>query len=146
MRPPETRPATPLLREVLSFQLKLLLEALRDVVLSPVALAAAMLDFIMMSRQPPRYFRAMRALGRRSDDWIDLWETADDAVGARPETVDAVLSQIETVVRDPRAGAHRARVLMRWAESQMARQRRRSGLATPLPPIGPPSPPPPPPL
>ncbi len=141
----ETSQATPLLREVLRFQLKLVLEALRDIVLSPVALAAAMLDFAMMSRQPPRYFRAMRALGRRTDDWIDLWAVADDVPGNKPENVDALLARVEEVVRDPRVGAHRARVLMRWAESQMARQRRRSGIAAPPAPPSPPLPPLPPP-
>lgn len=135
----ESRPAptTLLLRDVLRFQVKLWLEALRDVVLSPITLGAAALDFILLKRQPPRYFRALLTLGRRSEDWIDLWSMVD--AGAKGENVDALLAQIEQVVRDPRAGGRRARVLLRWAERNLARQRK-AGRAPAVPPPPPPPP------
>src|SRR5688572_26301648 len=119
MKPPPPAPTTLLLRDVLRFQLKLWLEALRDVVMSPITLAAAALDFLLAKQQPPRYFRALLLLGRRSEDWIDLWAMVDS--GAKGENVDAVLARIEQVVRDPRSGARRARVLLRWAERNLAR-------------------------
>lgn len=132
---PDPAPTTLLLRDVLRFQLKLWLEALRDVVLSPITLAAAALDFILVKRQSPRYFRALLTLGRKSEDWIDLWALVD--AGAKGENVDAVLARIEQVVRDPRSGARRARVLLRWAERNVARQRK-PGAATTMPPPPPP--------
>jgi hypothetical protein len=137
MPDPTPAPTTLLLRDVLRFQLKLWLEALRDLVLSPVTLAAAALDFLLLKQQPPRYFRALLTLGRRSEDWIDLWSMVDR--GAKGESVDALLAQIEHAVRDPRSGTRRARVLLRWAERNRTRQRKAGSAAT----ISPPPPPPP---
>lgn len=128
------------MRDVLGFQLKLALEAARDIALIPVTLVAAALDLLMMKKQAPQYFRSMLVLGRRSDDWIDLWATGDTA-DARPANVDALLAQIEQVVRDPRGGQRKARVLMRWAEMNRARQRRNQGGAAPSLPSEPPPPP-----
>jgi hypothetical protein len=136
MSVPEPAPTTLLLRDVLRFQLKLWLEAARDVVLSPITLAAAVLDFLLLKQQPPRYFRALLMLGRKSEDWIDLWGLVDR--GAKGENVDAVLARIEQVVRDPRSGARRARVLLRWAERNVSRQRRAGAVST-MPPPPPPS-------
>lgn len=140
MSPPEPGKSGLLLREVLGFQLKLALEALRDIALIPVSLVAAAIDMVMMKKQSPEYFRSMLALGRRSDDWIDLWATADTG-DARPANVDALLTQIEQVVRDPRGGQRKARVLMRWAEMNLARQRRKPGAPLPAEPSEPPPPP-----
>lgn len=128
------------MREVLGFQLKLALEALRDIALIPVSLVAAAIDMVMMKKQAPQYFRSMLTLGRRSDDWIDLWATAD-AGDAKPANVDALLMQIEQVVRDPRGGQRKARVLMRWAEMNLARQRRKPDASMPAAPSEPPPPP-----
>lgn len=135
MQRPPPEPGKLLLRDVLRFQVKLWLEALRDVVLSPITLGAAALDFVLIRQQKPRYFRALLTLGRRSEDWIDLWSMVD--AGAKGENVDALLAQIERAVRDPRSGGRRARVLLRWAERNLARQRR--GEAAPMPPPPPPA-------
>lgn len=131
MSPNDSDPSKLLLRDVIRFQVKLWLEAARDLVLSPITLGAAVLDFVMIKQQPPRYFRQLLELGRRSEDWIDLWSMVDQ--GAKGEKVDALLSQVERVVRDPRVGAHQAKLLMRWAEMQLARQRR----GVPVPPAVP---------
>lgn len=140
MTAPPPAPTTLLLRDVLRFQLKLWLEALRDVVLSPITLAAAAFDFLLLKQQPPRYFRALLRLGRKSEDWIDLWAMVDS--GAQGENVDALLARIEQVLRDPRSGARRARVLVRWAERNLARQRKADsarGMAPPPPAAPPPA-------
>jgi hypothetical protein len=148
MQPMQKTAGSKLASDVLRFQVKLWLEALRDVVLSPVTLGAAALDLMLLKRQPPRYFRALLALGRRSEDWIDLWSMVD--AGAKGENVDALLAQIERVVRDPRVGARRARMLMRYAEravgdaARQARQPRPPTASPPVPPAVEPPPPPPP--
>ncbi|MGQ0799048.1 MAG: hypothetical protein ACT4NL_02910 [Pseudomarimonas sp.] len=112
-----------LARDVLGFQLKLVIDALRDVVTSPLALLAAGLDLVLLKRQPPRYFRAVLQLGRRSEDWIDLWSSTYDQ-HAQPENVDAVLDSVQALLRDPRAGARKAKVLKRWAEREIRRRAR----------------------
>ena len=132
-----SRPApTPrsLARDVAYFQLKLLLDTARDLILSPVSLGAALLDFMLSKHQPPRYFHAVLRLGERSEEWIDLWSAGRSARSSQHSNVDALLAHVEAVISDPKAGAHRARVLKRWAEQQAARARRekqQSSVATP---------------
>ena len=113
-----------LAREVLVLQLKLLIEAARDLALSPLSLAAALLDAALSKRQEPRYFRAVLDFGRRSDEWIDLWAAARGPSSQAHGPVDSVLNNVEEVLRDPQAGARRAKVLKRWAERQVSRARR----------------------
>ncbi len=113
-----------LVRDVLVLQFKLFIEAARDIALSPVTLGAAVLDLLLSKRQSPRYFRNVVELGKRSDEWIDLWCAARDPTQP-PGPVDSVLNRVEEALRDPKAGAQRARVLKRWAERQVARARRR---------------------
>ncbi|HOX72646.1 MAG TPA: hypothetical protein PLR28_06230 [Dokdonella sp.] len=115
-----------LIRDFALFQLKLLLDALRDIVLSPISLAAVILDLMLSGQQAPRYFRAVLRLGERSEEWIDLWSAARGAKSADRTNVDALLARVEEVVSDPKVGARRARVLRRWAERQLSRARKRA--------------------
>jgi hypothetical protein len=112
-----------LIRDVLMLQLKLLLDTLRDLALSPLTLAAAALDLLLSRFQSPRYFYAVLRLGERSEKWIDLWSAARGAESPDRENVDALLVRVEEVVRDPTTGARRARILKRWAERQVKRAR-----------------------
>jgi hypothetical protein len=120
------RQAGPLIRAVIVLQLKLALSALRDLVLIPLALAAALADIIQLKTHVPRYFRQILKAGEHSDRWIDVWYSAHDSEQEPRSNVDALLSSVEEVVRDPQTGARRARVLKRWAERQMARARQRA--------------------
>lgn len=120
------RQAGPLIRAVIVLQLKLALSALRDLVLIPLALAAALADIIQLKTHVPRYFRQILKAGEHSDRWIDVWYSAHDSEQEPRSNVDALLSSVEEVVRDPQTGARRARVLKRWAERQIARARQRA--------------------
>lgn len=121
---PRERRLGPLLREVAAFQLKLVGEAVRDLVLVPVSLGAALLDLVLIRRQAPRFFTATQRIARRTEQQVDQWSAAArDRYGAMPESVDGLLAHVEAVVREPRSGAHKARVLRRWVEIQMARRR-----------------------
>ena len=115
-----------LIRDVLLLQVKLLLGAARDLAVVPVTLAAAVLDLILSKSQPPRFFHQVLRLGERSDQWIDVWSAAHHESQQRGP-VDSLLASVEEVVRDPKVGAQRARVLKRWAERQMTRARKRIG-------------------
>jgi hypothetical protein len=132
MRPPEAPPTSRLFRDVARFQLKLWMEAGRDLVLIPVSLVAAGLDLLLSKQQAPRFFRQIIVLGRRSDDWIDLWAMED--AGKRVENVDAVMARVERILRDPKTSARQARALMRWVEKTVARQRAAGGAPAPPPP------------
>ena len=109
-----------LLREVVVFQLKLLLATGRDLVLLPVSLFAAAFDFVFGRTE---LFRATLRLGRWSDEFIAVFPPETREPGA-PFDADALLGQIEGLVRDPKSGADKARLLSRWARMQLGRQRK----------------------
>jgi hypothetical protein len=120
------RKARPLIRAVIILQLKLLLGAGRDLVLIPIALAAALWDLITLKRKDPRAFRFVLAIGEKTDRWIDVWYANHDNQAEPRENVDALLLRVEQVVRDRERGAREARVLKRWAERQIARAKQRA--------------------
>jgi hypothetical protein len=118
--------ATTLMKAVGLLQLKVLLSAARDLVVSPVALVAAFVDLILLKVQEPRFFRSVLRFGEYSDAWIDVWSAGRDPGESPRENVEALLDRVEEVVRDPQTGARKARVLKRWAERQVARARQRA--------------------
>jgi hypothetical protein len=120
------RKAKPLIRAVAILQLKLLLGAGRDLVLIPIALAAALWDLIRLKTQEPRHFRQVMTIGERTDRWIDVWYANHDQTAEPRENVDALLVRVEEVVRNREEGARQARVLKRWAERQITRARERA--------------------
>lgn len=65
-----------LLRDVAKFQLKLLMDGLRDVLMSPVSLVAAAAGLLLEPRHPRRYFERALSFGRRTEEWINLFDHA----------------------------------------------------------------------
>jgi len=120
------RKARPLIRAVVVLQLKLLLGAGRDLVLIPIAFVAALWDLIRLKTRAPRHFRQVLTIGERTDRWIDVWYANHDSQAEPRENVDALLTRVEGVVRDPQTGARQARVLKRWAERQIQRAKQRA--------------------
>ena len=117
-----------LLRDAGAFQVKLLLDAVRDIALSPLALVAALVDFVFAGSRPPKHFYAVLRLGRRSEAWIDLWAAGlSEARPSRsekddtPVNADWIMDRVEALIRDPRSGARDALVLKRWARRRLAR-------------------------
>lgn len=112
-RPPVQRPEEPappppgpdagwvLVRDVLSFQVKLALDALRDLFLSPIAIMAAIFGAVFNPRDPGKYFYSLMRWGRRSDHFIGLFNA-----GLRPEerdeftSVDDIVETLEEAVRN----------------------------------------------
>lgn len=91
----------PVLRDVLVFQGKLLIDGLRDIVLSPLSLLAALVDLIVPGDDGGRRFYAVVRLGRRTEDWINLFGAADRCNSdADPQGVDILVAQLENLVRD----------------------------------------------
>lgn len=117
-----------LIRAVAILQLKLLLGAGRDLVLSPITLVAALIDLVLIKQREPSLFRSALRLGEHSDRYIDTWSHGSDPDSPQRENVDALLARIEEVVRDPQTGARRARILRRWAERHAARARQRAAI------------------
>ena len=80
------------------FQLKLALDALRDVLLSPLSIIATAVDISEGKHGNNSYFEKLLALGRHSEKKINLFNQHSD----EPEqkfTVDTVVDQIESIVK-----------------------------------------------
>jgi len=108
-----------LVRDVIVFQVKLGMEALLDLTLIPVSLAAAGLDLLLGNWRQPRWFHAVLRFGERCERRIDLWGAGKDADVADAE-VAAVMRSIETLVRQPGTGPQKVRELRRWAAMKLA--------------------------
>jgi hypothetical protein len=122
-----------LVRDVVVFQIKLGMEAVLDLTLIPVSLAAAALDLLLGNWRQPRWFHAVLRFGERCEHRIDLWGIATPGVDARPSEVDAVMRSIEALIRNPRTGPDKVRELRRWAATKLAP----SGESNPRPPDSP---------
>ncbi len=62
-----------LIWDVLTFQLKLAADGLRDVLLSPISLISAVMGLVVGGDEPDRYFKQVLKLGRRSEIWLNLF-------------------------------------------------------------------------
>jgi hypothetical protein len=74
-RPPRDDPDRRwiLIRDLLVFTVKAGVEAVRDIVMIPVAAVAGLVGLILDAGRPDRLFREMLRLGQRFDDWLDLF-------------------------------------------------------------------------
>ena len=115
-----------LARDVVVFQVKLGMEAVLDLTLIPVSLAAAALDLLLGNWRRPRWFHSVLRFGERCEHRIDLWGVAAVDADAPRSEVDAVMRSIETLIRNPRTGPDKVRELRRWAATKLAPERRRS--------------------
>lgn len=92
-----------LLMRLLRFQFKLALDGLRDVVLSPIAISAVILGILRAGR-PDEPFEAVLRFGRRSDIWIDLFEShahyASSEDAAPAANASALFGAVESALRD----------------------------------------------
>jgi hypothetical protein len=62
-----------LLWDVLLFQFKLIFDGLRDLLLSPISMVAAVMGLVAGGDDPYQYFRKLLRLGRRSEAFINLF-------------------------------------------------------------------------
>ena len=81
--PPKNLSRPELLWVLIVFQFKLVLDGLRDVLLSPVSIVTTILGVLEGGKDPGRYLRQTIDLGRRSERWINLFgryeeNTADE--------------------------------------------------------------------
>ena len=87
-----------LVRDVVAFQLKLLLDGMRDAVLVPVSLVVALLDLVGLGPRAGRQFYLLLHLGRRTESWINLFGAADrprETVPQPPAGMDALIARLE---------------------------------------------------
>ena len=90
--------------DVLVFQVKLGLDALRDVVLSPLSFGALILGLVLARDNPYRYFERLLRLGRTSEHVINLFGSARvpyDPYAQNNDTiaVDRIFGNVEELLR-----------------------------------------------
>lgn len=103
--PPHTR--WHFIRDVLVFQLKLIIGNIQNFVLVPVSLAAALADlFIKGEREGEKFYWVMQ-WGRRTDEMIDVYSAiggyhshseADEHPLVKNLSMDSLLAQVEGVI------------------------------------------------
>jgi hypothetical protein len=109
-----------LFRDVVVFQFKLGMEAVLDITLIPVSLAAAGLDLVLGNWRRPRWFHAVLRFGERCEDRIELWRVATPGLDTPPSEVDALVRSVETLLRRPGVAPEKVRELRRWAATKIA--------------------------
>jgi hypothetical protein len=92
-------PRTELFREAATLQIKLLVDGMRDAILIPLSIVAALIGLLRGGPDCDREFRRVIKLGRRSERWINLFGQQrplrnDSATGS----MDSILSQVEDAV------------------------------------------------
>ena len=102
------------LRDVLVFQLKMLLDNVRDFALMPVSLVAALIDLIFKGDRQGALFYQVLKWGAHSERVIDVYSAIEEheKPGLNPSyTVDAVIARLEGVlVREVEKGGTAASV------------------------------------
>ncbi len=96
-----------LIRDVAVFQLKLLFDGFRDLLLVPVSLIAGIVSLVRGGDKPGPEFYDLLKFGRGSEQWINLFGAAshwhgtalDDEKFAAGD-VDELVSRVETFVVD----------------------------------------------
>ena len=98
---PTSGPRARLVRDAAVLQIKLLADGLRDAILIPVSLFAALIGLLRGGEDCDREFRRVIKLGRRSDRWINLFGHQKPLGREHPAgSVDTLLEQVESVVTE----------------------------------------------
>ena len=94
-------PRIDLMRNAAILQIKLLVDGLRDAVLIPISLVAALVGFLRGGEDCSREFEHVLEWGRRSERWINLFGHHRPLEGdPRTGSMDSILDQVEHVVKD----------------------------------------------
>lgn len=93
------------LRDLLIFQLKLLLDGVADVVIAHVALVAVLIDLLFPAERKGKRFYAVMARAERFERWLSLYGSAEAAdleedglFGASKAGSDTLLGRLEEIV------------------------------------------------
>jgi hypothetical protein len=107
------------LRDLMIFQLKLLMDGMKDIVLSPVSAIAAGLDILFPGPQTGHRFYMVMSVGEKFDRWLNLFGAAriadartDGLFGASRAGSDSLLGRMEELAlghAEPAAGYPRRR-------------------------------------
>jgi len=90
-----------LIRDALVFQLKLAVDGVRDLLMMPVSIGAAVLDLLGVGPRAGRQFYDVLRLGGKTDEWINLFgacERPDLLPAPRGAGIDSLVQRMERLV------------------------------------------------
>jgi len=98
----ETTPSkrSALIRNTVVFQLKLMADGFRDLVLLPVSLVASLVGLLRGGEEPEREFLQVIEIGRGSEQWINLFgnhDVPDDSNAIA--SIDALFTKVEKTLK-----------------------------------------------
>lgn len=94
-------PRIKLMRDAAVLQIKLVADGIRDAILIPLSLIAALIGLVEGGSNCDEKFRRVVKMGRRSERWINLFGQQPPLGMSHPAgSMDTILSQVESVVVD----------------------------------------------
>jgi hypothetical protein len=109
----EGTPVGVLLRDLVIFQVKLVLDGLKDAAVIPLSVVAVVLDLFVGGPRRGRIFYGVMRAGERFDRWLNLHGAArgaarnpDGLFGESRAGDDTLLGEIEEMVRGPERVHH----------------------------------------
>ncbi len=89
----------PLVWAVGVFQIKLLVDGLKDILLFPLSMIAAAIDLLAGNPVHKGLFAVVLRAGRGFENWVDLFAAVESGNDS-PNGLDAHLGQVERLLRD----------------------------------------------
>ena len=89
-----------LIRNTVVFQLKLMADGFRDLLLLPVSLIASLIGLLRGGDEPEREFNQVLEVGRASEQWINLFGNHDASDDSRAITsIDTLFEKVEDTLK-----------------------------------------------
>ena len=89
-----------LIRNTVVFQLKLMADGFRDLVLLPVSLIATIIGLLRGGDQPDREFQQVIQVGRDSEQWINLFGNHEAPENSNATaSIDALFTKVEETLK-----------------------------------------------
>ena len=89
-----------LIRNAVVFQLKLMADGFRDLLLLPISLIAALIGLLRGGDEPEKEFNQVITIGRESEIWINLFGNHEHPENPGASTsIDALFSKVEETLK-----------------------------------------------
>ena len=89
-----------MLADLLTFQVKLVVDGLRDLIMSPISLVAGILGLVTRPSNPGKYFYDALRWGKQTEQWIDLFGAIRHDVNDPARGLDEWIRKVESAVAE----------------------------------------------
>ncbi len=104
MKQRDSVPRWVIIRDLLLFQLKLLLDGVIDIILAPLSIGAAVVEIFFGGERRGRLFYSILRFGERADLWLNLYSASrradkDGLFGGSKAGSDSLIGELEQRIR-----------------------------------------------